>query len=41
MVVGKYMSDLIEEAHLDYKEEQKMKYFKKALPFVIGGTIVY
>ena len=34
------MSDLIEEAHLDYKEEQKMKYFKKALPFVIGGTIV-
>lgn len=34
------MSDLIEETHLDYKEEQKLKYFKKALPLVIGGTII-
>lgn len=34
------MSDLIEETHLDYKEEQKLKYFKKSLPFVIGGTII-
>ncbi len=34
------MSDLIEETHLDLKEEQKLKYFKKSLPFVIGGTII-
>lgn len=34
------MSDLIEETHLDYKEELKMKYFKKALPIVIVGTIL-
>lgn len=34
------MSDLIEETHLDYKEEQKLKYFKKSLPFIISGTII-
>lgn len=32
------MSDIIEEVGLDHKEEKRLKYFKQALPWVIGAT---
>jgi hypothetical protein len=34
------MSDIIEEVMIDKKDEQKMLYFKKAIPIIIGGTIL-
>lgn len=34
------MSDIIEEVGLDHTEERKLKYFKQALPWVIGATIL-
>ncbi len=34
------MSDILEEAKIDYSEERKLKYFKKAIPLVIGFTIL-
>lgn len=34
------MSDLLEETKSDYMEIKKLEYFKKALPFIIIGTII-
>lgn len=34
------MSDLLEETKSDYIEIKKLEYFKKALPFIIIGTII-
>lgn len=34
------MSDIIEEVGFDHAEERKLKYFKHALPWVIGATIL-
>jgi hypothetical protein len=34
------MSDIIEEAKIDYREEKKLQYFKRSLPWVIGFTVL-
>ncbi|MBP7189804.1 MAG: DUF2659 family protein [Rickettsiaceae bacterium] len=33
------MNDIFQEAEFDHSEAKKLKYFKKALPFIIIGTI--